>query len=142
MDLSIRNISLGIKLLLVFCGTFFGGAEFGYALSINPQNVQALAIYGGQSNFGTGLQPNAVSFTITDPVLINDLLSGINFSEELYCETMLARKNATVYLKFKDGSVEFYDLFGSWSHFSKDSFRASCYFISETAQVLFEANAK
>jgi hypothetical protein len=55
---------------------------------------------------------------------------------------MLSLTDAYVYIKFKDGSIEVYDLFGLWSHISKVGLQGSCYFVSVSGQTLFENNAQ
>ena len=138
MDKKLSRVVLLISLVL-FLSFLSNNA---YCLMIESQNVQAMAIYGETSGFGIGLQPNQIVFNVTDPSLIASLISSIEFSVERDCLGMGSLTDAYVYIKFKDGSMEVYDLFGLWSHISKVGLWASCYFVSEEGQTLFENNAQ
>lgn len=130
----------------VFCAALFASllflADDASCLSINSQDVQAMAIYGRTSGFGIGLQPNQIVFNLTDPSLIANLISSIEFSLERDCSSLASRTDAYVYIKFKNGCIEVYELLGLWSHFCKLGFWGCCYFVSEGGQTLFENNAQ
>ena len=133
-------VSRGIYAALLLRLLFLAGEAS--CLSINSQDVQAIAIYGGTSGFGIGLQPNQIVFNVTDPSLIASLISSIEFSVERDCSSLGSETDAYVYIKFKNGCTEVYETFGLWSHFSKMGFWGSCYFVSEAGQALFENNAQ
>jgi len=135
MDKKLSRVVLLISLLLFL-------TDNADCLTIYSQNIQSMAIYGEASGFGIGLQPNQIVFNVTDPSLISNLISSIEFSVERDCSALGAKTNAYVYIKFKDGSIEVYDLFGLWSHISKVGLQGSCYFVSESGQTLFENNAQ
>lgn len=135
MDRKLTRVFLLISLILFL-------TDNADCLTINSQNVQSMAIYGSSSGFGIGLQPNQIVFNITDPSLISNLISSIEFSVERDCSAMGSITEAYVYIKFKDGSQEVYDLFALWSHISKVGLQGSCYFVSEGGQTLFENNAQ
>ncbi|MBI5584331.1 MAG: hypothetical protein HY892_10935 [Deltaproteobacteria bacterium] len=130
-----RKNLLFIGLVLVCFGVYTENPAS--ALLLKPQNVQAMAVYGINTNYGIGLL-SSINFDITDPPTIAELINAIDFSVERDCSTMLAQSSAYVYLKFTDGTIEVYDLFGLWSHISKAGLRGSCYFVSETGQNLYE----
>jgi hypothetical protein len=111
------------------------------ALILIPQNIQAMAVYGPNSNYGIGLASN-INFNITDPVVISNLISSIEFSVERDCSTIAGISGAYVYIKFKNGVIDVYDLLDVFSHFSKVGINGSCYFISETGQAWFEGYAQ
>lgn len=67
-------------------------------LTINPQNVQAMAIYGEASGFGVGLQTNQIVFNVTDSSLISTMISAIEFSVERDCSSLGSKTNAYVYI--------------------------------------------
>jgi len=135
MDKKLSRVVLLISLLLFM-------TDNAYCLMIDSQNVQAMAIYGETSGFGIGLQPNQIVFNVTNASLIASLISSVEFSVERDCSGMLSLTDAYVYIKFKDGSIEVYDLFGLWSHISKVGLQGSCYFVSVSGQTLFENNAQ
>ena len=110
-------------------------------LTINPQQVQALAIYGEASNFGEELPLNQINFNITDPALIASLINSIEFTTERDCSQHGSVTQAYVYVKYVNGCIEVYELLALWSHFCKAGFWGSCYFVSESGQLLFEAHA-
>jgi hypothetical protein len=111
-------------------------------LSIDPQQVQAIAIYGEVSNFGTDLPLNQLNFSITDPSLIASLIASIEFTTERDCSEHGSVTQAYVYVKYVNGCVEVYELFALWSHFCKVGFWGSCYFVTESGQLSFEAHAQ
>lgn len=127
---------------VLFLGLFLCQSGSVHGFTIDPQNIQAIAIYGKVSGFGKGLQPNQIAFKVADPSVIGSMISSIEFSVERDCSTLGARTNAYIYIKFSDNSVEVYDLFNMWSHISKMGLRGSCYFVSEEGQTLFQTNAQ
>jgi len=111
-------------------------------LTIDPSNVQAIAVYGKASHYGIGLEPGQIIFNVTDPSLITTLITSIDYSREMDCSGLGAQSNARVYIRFKDGSVETYDLFGMWRCFSKLGLQGGCYLVSGEGQTLFKNNAQ
>ena len=113
-----------------------------YSLVINPENIQAAAIYGSESNYGIGLQGNQINFNITSQEMINALVLSVDFADALDCSDLGSAIDAYLYLKFKDNSIEVYNLFDGWSHLCKVGFYGECFFISEPGQPLFEAHVQ
>ena len=111
-------------------------------LMIDPQNVQAIAIYKLPSNLVIDIQPNEIVFNVNDSHTINSLITSISFSLERDCSEMGALADAVVFFKFTDNTIAAYTLFGAWSHFSKGGLRGSCYFVSEEGRILFRNNAQ
>jgi len=107
------------------------------ALEIVPQNVNRLAVYGVGSDFGRSLAPNQLVFNVTGAFEIATTFSSIEFSVRRDCSDFGARTNAWVYVEFQDGSVEVYELFGMWTHFSRVGQRGSCYYVGLPGQELF-----
>jgi hypothetical protein len=136
-----RCILCGLFILIAMCLFQFSTGK-AIAMNISPTNVQAIAVYGESSNFGIGLTPAQLQYNITTPADISTLLSPIEFSTVRDCSAMGSRTNAYVYIKYKDGATETYDLFGTWSHISKAGLRGICLFVSQAGQVLFENYAQ
>jgi hypothetical protein len=111
-------------------------------MNIPPQKVQSMAIYGEGKKFGEDLVLSQIVFNISDPTLITELLSSIEFSTERNCSTRGSGTDAYVYVKYVNGCIEVYELFSSWSHFCKAGFAGSCYFVSESGQAAFESHAQ
>jgi hypothetical protein len=131
----------GLFILIVMCFVQFSTGK-ARAMNISASNVQAIAIYGRSSNFGIGLTPAQLQYNIAAPADISTLLSAIDFSTVRDCIGLLSQTNAYVYIKYKDGATEIYDLFGTWDHFSKVGLRGSCFFVSPAGQALFENYAQ
>jgi len=114
------------------------------AMNISASNVQAMAVYGESSHFGIGLlnTPGGIQYNITASADISALLSTIEFSTVRDCNAMGARTSAYVYIKYKDGTTETYDLFGAWRHFSRAGLRGICFFVSPAGQALFDNYAQ
>ena len=114
------------------------------AMNISASNVQAIAVYGESSNFGIGLlnTPGGIQYNITASADISNLLSSIEFSTVRDCNAMGARTSAYVYIKYKDGTTETYDLFCAWDSISKVGLRGICFFVSPAGQALFENYAQ
>ena len=134
----VRSLCFVIGLTLAFVQ-----GERSHGLTINPQNVQAMAIYGTASGVvQTGLTPAQIVFNVTSPSVIASLISAIEFSVERDCSAMGALIDAVVYVRFNDGAIEIYELFSTWYHFSKLGFRQSCYYVAPSAHSLFQSNAQ
>jgi hypothetical protein len=113
-----------------------------HALMINTADVKEIAIYGWGSYYGKDLPPDPLVFNVTNPTTISDMIASIEFSVERNCATLGSSSNAFLYIKYNDGSIEIYDVFGMWSHMSKAGMRGSCYYISEQGRTLFESNTQ
>ena len=113
-----------------------------HGLMINANDVNEIAIYGRTSYFGKDLQPNQLVFNVSNPTTISDMIASIEFLVERNCATLGSSSNAFIYIKYNDGSIEIYDVFGMWSHVSKAGMRGSCYYITQQGRTLFESNAQ
>ncbi len=132
-----------LMLFFAFCFSFFmSQSRYVYALMIKTSDVKEIAIYGRDSYYGKNLQSDQLVFNITSPTTIGDMIASIEFSVERYCATLGSSSNAFLYIKYNDGSIEIYDVFGLWSHISKAGMRGSCYYISQEGRTLFESNAQ
>ena len=127
---------------VLFLGFLFFQSGNVYGLIINSSDVKEIAIYGLTSYLGTDLQPNQLVFNVTSPTTISDMIASIEFSIERDCATLVSSSNVFLYIKFNDGSIEIYDVFGMWSHMSKAGMRGSCYYIPQQGRTLFEYNAQ
>ena len=132
-----------LMLCFTFCFSFImcqsGNA---YGLMIHATDVMEIAIYGRTSFFGKDLQPNQLVFNVSNPTTISDMIASIEFLVERNCATLGSSSNAFIYIKYNDGSIEIYDVFGMWSHVSKAGMRGSCYYITQQGRTLFESNAQ
>ena len=70
------------------------------------------------------------------------MIASIEFSVERNCATLGSSSNVFLYIKYNDGAIEIYDVFGMWSHMSKAGMRGSCYYIAQQGRTLFESNAQ
>jgi hypothetical protein len=109
---------------------------------INAADIKEIAVYGWDSYYGKDPPPDQLVFNITNPTTISDMIASIEFSVERSCATLGSSSNAFLYIKYNDGSIEMYDVFGMWSHMSKAGMRGSCYYISQQGRTLFETNAQ
>lgn len=136
-----RYVLPGLFIFIVMCLVQLS-TEKAIAMNISASNVQAIAVYGKSSNFGIGLTPAQLQYNITAPADISFLLSTIEFSTVRDCIGLPSQTNAYVYIKYKDDSIETYDLLGTWDHISKVGLRGICFFVSPSGQALFENYAQ
>ncbi len=130
-------------LLFVFCFlSFLCQSRDTYGITLDPQNVKEIAIYTSLPGVVRYLEPDQINFNITDPLVITSMVSSVEFSTERNCSDIGALADGIVYVKFKNDSIEVYDLFGRWSHLSKIGMWGSCHYVSEQGRALFETNAQ
>jgi hypothetical protein len=111
-------------------------------LTLNASNIQEMAIYKDSPTLVRYLEPGKIVFNVTSASVISNLISTITFSAEYDCSDVGSLASGIIYIKFKDGNIELYDLFSEWSHISKLGLRGSCYSISDQGRTLFESNAQ
>jgi len=112
------------------------------ALTLNASNIQEIAIYKDSPTLVRYLEPSKIVFNVTSASVISNLIPTISFSAEYDCSDVGSLVSAIIYIKFKDGNIELYELFSEWSYISKLGLRGSCYSISDTGRTLFESNAQ
>ena len=143
MGTAVKKICTILLLFFTFCFSLLVSQRgYVYALMINAQDIKEIAIYGQSSDYGWNLHPDKLVFNVTNPTTIGNMIASIEFSVERNCATLGSSSNAFLYIKYNDGSIEIYDVFGMWSHMSKAGMRGSCYYISQQGRSLFESNAQ
>jgi hypothetical protein len=136
-----RNFLVG-AVLCVTLHLSLAGANNASAQTIKSSDVQAIAIYKSVAEGYGSLAPGSVNFNVTQPTLIDSLISAIDFSVPRDASDLLSLPNAYVYVKFKDNSVGVYELFDVWAHMCKRRNPGRSYYISQNGRKLFEAHAQ
>ena len=136
-----NNFPAGV-VLFVSLHVSVAGVNNASAQTIESSKVQSIAIYkSGSQSFGN-LPPGNVNFDVTQPSLIDSLISAIDFSVPRDASDLLSLPTAFVYIKFKDNSVGVYELFDVWAHICKRRSPGRSYYVSQKGRKCFEAHAQ
>ena len=109
---------------------------------LSSANVAALAIYVADVNTTDDLPNNLVNYNIVSPLLIDLILSGVEFDVERDCTGIETKNSSYMYVQFKNGSRKVYHLFLLNSHIAIKDRRDLCFFVSPEAQSLIAAHAQ
>ena len=130
-------------LCAIFCAAALQGlVADGHCFRINPQNVQAMAIYLWRPDFEINQPPELISFNVIDLAEIASIVSSIDFSVERDCSKRGALPEGIVYFRFTDGTIEPYVVFGKWSHISQVGIWGSCYAVVGQGKALLRNHAQ
>ena len=107
----------------------------------NPTQVGALAFYSALT--GTDdLPDNQVNYNVIDPILISQILGGVEWSVPRDCDDMEANDDTYMYLQYLDGTRKVYHIFLGNSHISLKDNRSTCFYVDPATQGMIEANAQ
>lgn len=108
----------------------------------NPATIQAMAIYKATVDTDDDWPDNQVNYNVTDPVVIANMIWGIEADTLRDCSDLQTDNNAYLYIKFTNGTRRVYHLFFRWTHFSAKGDRENCYYVAPSSQALFKAYAQ
>jgi len=137
-----KNKFFLLAMSIVIIHLFSGGIGNLFAQTIEPSNIQAMAIYKISSEANEVLSPNQINFNIISSLVIESLISSIDFSTPRDGSDLLSLPNAFVYIRFKDNSISVFELFDVWEHCCKHGHPGRCYRVSQDGSKLFEAYAQ
>ncbi len=140
--MKMKTSSMVCALMLCTLLLFLIGANIAAAQAIKSSSVQALAIYRTDSGTQMTLPPGTVNFNITQPSLIDSLISAIDFSVARDASDLLSMPNGCLYIRYKDNSVGVFQLFGVWRLMCKPRNPDRSYYISSSGRTIFQAHAQ
>lgn len=107
----------------------------------DPGQVLALAVYSAVTG-SDSLPDGQVSYNVTDPGVIAQILNGIEWSVPRDCGELETDNTTFMYLKYLDGTRKVYHLFLRNSHISLAGNRGTCFYVDPSSRTLIEDNTQ
>jgi len=107
----------------------------------DPAQVLALAVYSAVTG-SDSLPDGQVSYNVTDPGVIAQILNGIEWSVPRDCGELETDNTSFMYLKYLDGTRKVYHLFLRNSHVSLAGNRGTCFYVDPSSRTLIEDNTQ